>query len=161
MSNQPDPPTPSGEWKHKGPRVTVDAIVVRDGAAPGAREVLLVRRKWPPPGWALPGGFVDRGETLEQAVCRETLEETGLVVTKLRQFHAYSDPRRDPRHHTVGVVFEVETTGSPVAGDDAAECRFFSPDSLPPDVAFDHRQIVTEYFTHRHPGPLEPAPARS
>ena len=145
--------SPLDEWKHKGPRVTVDSIVIRDA------KVLLVRRKWPPPGWALPGGFVDRGETVEQAVCRETLEETGLVVTRLRQLHAYSDPRRDPRQHTVGIVFEVETTGEPVAGDDAAECRFFAFDALPPDVAFDHRQIVEEFQARRYPGGFEPAPA--
>jgi ADP-ribose pyrophosphatase YjhB (NUDIX family) len=144
--------TTTGEWKHKGPRVAVDAIVVRGGS------VLLVRRKWPPPGWALPGGFVDRGETLEQAVCRETLEETALVVVKLRQFHAYSDPKRDPRQHTVGVVFEVDTRGEPTAGDDAAECRFFPMDALPADVAFDHRQIVAEFRDRRWPGALVDAP---
>jgi len=144
------------EWKHKGPRVTVDAIVIRDRI-----QVLLVRRKWPPPGWALPGGFVDRGETVEQAVCRETLEETGLVVTRLRQLHAYSDPRRDPRQHTVGIVFEVETTGDPVAGDDAAECRWFPLDALPPDVAFDHRQILEDFQARRHPGGFELAPGAS
>jgi ADP-ribose pyrophosphatase YjhB (NUDIX family) len=143
-----------GEWKHKGPRVTVDAIVVRNGAS----EVLLVKRRWPPPGWALPGGFVDRGETLERAVCRETLEETSLVVTKLRQLHAYSDPKRDPRHPTVGIVFEVETTGEPRAGDDAAECRFFRFDALPAEIAFDHRQILEDFRTRRWPGDLEPAP---
>ena len=151
MSEAPAP-TP-GEWKHKGPRLTVDSIFVRDG------EVLLVRRKWPPPGWALPGGFVDRGETVEQAVCRETLEETGLVVTKLRQLHVYSDPRRDPRHHTVGVMFEVETTGTPVAGDDAADCAFFPLDALPPDIAFDHRQVLEDFRARRYPGGFEPAPS--
>ena len=101
-------------WKHKSPRPTVDSIVVRGG------KVLMVRRKWPPPGWALPVGFVDIGETLEEAVCRETLEETALRVTKLRQLHTYSDPRRDPRQHTVGTIFEVEADGEPIAGDDAA-----------------------------------------
>jgi ADP-ribose pyrophosphatase YjhB (NUDIX family) len=145
-------PKPAGEWKHKGPRVTVDAIVVR------AEKVLLVKRRWPPPGWALPGGFVDRGETLEQAVCRETMEETGLVVTKLRQFHAYSDPLRDPRHHTVGIVFEVESTGEPIAGDDAADCEFFAFDALPAEIAFDHRQILADFRSRRHPGAFEDAP---
>ncbi len=144
-------PTPTGEWKYKGPRVTVDAIVVREGC------VLLVRRRWPPPGWALPGGFVDLGETVEHAVARETLEETGLVVTRLRQLHAYSDPKRDPRHHTVGVIFEVETSGEPVAGDDAAECRLFPLDALPPDLAFDHRAIVEDFKRRRYPGGMEPA----
>ncbi len=142
----------SGEWKHKGPRVTVDAIVVRDGM------VLLVERRWPPPGFALPGGFVDRGETVEQAVCRETLEETGLVVTRLRQLHAYSDPRRDPRQHTVGIVFEVEASGEPVAGDDAAACRFYPFDALPQEIAFDHRLVLDDFKARRRPGGLEPAP---
>ena len=147
-----DTTSTQGEWKHKGPRVTVDAIVVRND------QVLLVKRKWPPPGWALPGGFVDRGETVERAVCRETLEETSLVVTTLRQIHAYSDPKRDPRHHTVGIIFEVETTGEPNAGDDAAECRFFRFDDLPAEIAFDHRQILEDYRTRRYPGGFEPAP---
>lgn len=141
-----------GEWKHKGPRLTVDAVVVREG------RLLMVRRRWPPPGWALPGGFVDRGETVEQAVGRETLEETGLRVTRLRQLHAYSDPRRDPRHHTVGIVFEVECEGEPVAGDDAAECRFFAFDELPAEIAFDHRAIVADFRARRYPGGFEDAP---
>ena len=85
------------------PRVTVDALVLRP-----QQGLLLVRRRFPPPGWALPGGFVDPGETLEEAVCRELNEETGLQVLRLRQFHAYSDPARDPRGPTVGMVFEVE-----------------------------------------------------
>ena len=142
----------TSEWQHRSPLPTVDAIVVRAG------RVLLVRRKYPPPGWALPGGFVDVGETLEQAVCRETLEETGLRVTKLRQLHTYSDPKRDPRQHTVGTIFEVEAEGEPIAGDDAAECRFFPLDALPPDLAFDHPQILADFRARRYPGGFEPAP---
>ena len=154
MADEPKPASakPAAEWKYHGPRLTVDAIVVRAG------KVLLVKRRWPPPGFALPGGFVDRGETVEQAVCRETREETGLVVTKLRQLHTYSDPKRDPRHQTAGVIFEVEARGEPVAGDDAADCAWFPLDALPADVAFDHRQILDDFHRRRYPGGFEPAP---
>src|SRR5512132_2798496 len=105
------------------PRLTVDVVVLRAGR-PG--EVLLVRRGSPPPGWALPGGFVDYGETVEQAAEREAREETGLGVRNLRQFHVYSDPGRDPRGHSVTVVFLGEADGEPVGMDDAAEARWFS-----------------------------------
>lgn len=149
----PQDTTKTQTWKHKSPRPTVDSIVVRGG------RVLLVRRKWPPPGFALPGGFVDVGETLEQAVCRETLEETGLRVTRLRQLHAYSDPKRDTRQHTIGTIFECEADGDPVAGDDAAAVQWFALDQLPPDIAFDHRQIIEDFKARRYPGGLEPAPA--
>ncbi|MBM4016000.1 MAG: NUDIX hydrolase [Planctomycetes bacterium] len=142
-------------WSYHGPKVTVDAIVVRDG------RILLIERLHPPPGFALPGGFVDRDETVEQAVCRETIEETGLTVTRLRQLHCYSDPRRDPRQHTAGVIFEVETTGEPIAGDDAGAVRWFPLDALPP-LAFDHGAIVEDFRVRRYPGgEFEPAPARS
>jgi 8-oxo-dGTP diphosphatase len=144
--------TKTATWKHKSPRPTVDSIVVRAG------KVLMVRRKWPPPGWALPGGFVDVGETLEEAVCRETLEETALRVTKLRQLHTYSDPRRDPRQHTVGTIFEVEADGEPVAGDDAAAVQWFALDELPPDIPFDHRQILEDFKVRKYPGGFEAAP---
>ncbi len=139
-------------WSYHGPKVTVDAIVVRDG------RILLVERRHPPLGFALPGGFVDRDETVEQAVCRETCEETGLTVTRLRQLHCYSDPRRDPRQHTAGVIFEVETTGDPVAGDDAGAVRWCPLDALPP-LAFDHGAIVADFRSRRYPGgAFEPAP---
>ncbi|MSR46896.1 MAG: NUDIX hydrolase [Planctomycetes bacterium] len=132
-------------WRYDGPKVTVDSLIVRDD------RLLLIERRFPPPGWALPGGFVDKDETVEQAVCRETLEETGLVVTRLRQLHCYSDPRRDPRQHTAGVVFEVETRGEPTAGDDAGACRWFRFDRLPP-LAFDHDAIVADFRARRYPG---------
>ena len=138
---------------YHGPKVTVDALIVRDG------RLLLIERKFPPPGFALPGGFVDANETVEQAVCRETLEETGLVVTRLRQLHCYSDPKRDPRQHTAGVIFEVETQGEPVAGDDAGAVRWFPLDALPP-LAFDHGAIVADFRARRYPGgAFEAAPA--
>jgi 8-oxo-dGTP diphosphatase len=119
--------------------LAVDAIVERPG-----RGVLLVERRWPPPGWALPGGFVEFGETVEQAVTRELLEETGLVAESVRQFHTYSDPARDPRGHTVSVIFVVSARGEPVGGDDAKAARFFPWDALPP-LAFDHAQILAGY----------------
>jgi len=112
--------------------------------------VLLIRRRNPPHGWALPGGFVDYGETLEQAVVRETLEETGLKVVRLGQFHAYSDPARDCRLHTVAAVFVVETRGESRAGDDARECRFFAWRNLPARIAFDHRKILEDYKRRRY-----------
>jgi 8-oxo-dGTP diphosphatase len=136
--------------KRPAPRPTVDAIVHRPG-----RGVLLVRRRNPPPGWALPGGFVDPGESCEDAVVRETLEETGLRVVRRRQFHVYSDPGRDPRVFTVGVVFVVEADGEPQAGDDAADARFFPLDALPDAVAFDHRRILEDFRENRYPGPWE------
>jgi ADP-ribose pyrophosphatase YjhB (NUDIX family) len=119
------------------PRVTVDALV-RNAAG----QVLLVRRTRTPAGWALPGGFVDAGESLEEAVARELAEETGLRALRVSQFHTYSDPHRDPRHATVSTVFLVEAEGSPAAGDDAADARFYDPDRLPHPMAFDHADIV-------------------
>ena len=123
------------------PLLTVDCIV-RD---PGGR-LLLVERRFPPPGWALPGGFVDSGESLETAVRREVLEETGLTLSNLCQMHAYSDPARDKRHHTVSVVFTAQATGTPQAGDDAGDARFFSLEDLPSRPAFDHGKILQDYL---------------
>ena len=123
----------------KSPLLTVDALLEREG------KVLLIRRKNPPPGWALPGGFVDRGETVGEAVARETTEETGLEVTSQRLLGVYSDPARDPRGPTLGVVFVVETRGEAKAADDAAELAFFPWDALPEEIAFDHRKILEDY----------------
>jgi 8-oxo-dGTP diphosphatase len=122
------------------PLVTVDCIVTDETG-----RVLLVRRRYPPPGWALPGGFVEMGETLETAVARELREETGLVLGAARQFHAYSDPARDARHPIVTVVFHGRAAGTPRAGDDAADARFFPLDALPEEMAFDHRAILREF----------------
>ena len=125
------------------PRLTVDAVVHN-----AAGEVLLIERLNPPPGWALPGGFVDAGETLEAAVARELAEETGLRAGRVEQFHSYSEPRRDPRHHTVSTVFLVEATGEPKAGDDAGRAAFFPYDRLPP-LAFDHAAILADVARRR------------
>lgn len=101
-------------------------------------------------GWAIPGGFVDYGETLEAAAVREALEETGLNVVLIRQFHAYSDPARDARQHTISTVFVADGTGEPRAGDDAAELGVFREEDLPGDIVFDHRQILNDYFSGRY-----------
>jgi len=123
----------------RGPAPTVDVVIL----LPGDRVVLILRRH-PPHGWALPGGFVDEGETLEGAAIREAREETGLAVTLREQFHAYSDPARDPRRHTVTTVFIGSAGGDPAGGDDAAEARAFAWDALPADIAFDHRAILAD-----------------
>jgi 8-oxo-dGTP diphosphatase len=111
---------------------------------------VLVRRKFPPQGWALPGGFVDWGETVEQAAVREALEETGLQVTLLRQFHVYSDPSRDPRGHNVSVVFIGTAQGNPQGQDDASEAQVFHRSALPSPFAFDHAAILSDYFEGRY-----------
>lgn len=131
---------------HPQPRLTVDVII----ELPAKKRLVLVRRKNPPPGWALPGGFVDVGETVEQAAVREALEETSLSVALMRQFHVYSDPARDPRAHTVSVVFIGVADGEPKGADDAAEARSFARSELPRDLAFDHRQILDDYFAGRY-----------
>jgi 8-oxo-dGTP diphosphatase len=122
-----------------GPSPTVDVVI----ALPGDR-VVLVRRKHPPPGWALPGGFVDAGETLEAAAVREAKEETGLDVTLVDLLYVYSDPRRDPRRHTISAVFLGRAGGEPEGGDDAAEARSFAWTALPAPVAFDHSEILSD-----------------
>jgi len=123
----------------KNPAPTVDAVVL----LPGDR-VVLIRRKNPPHGWAIPGGFVDEGERLDVAAAREASEETGLSVTLLEQFHSYSDPARDPRRHTISTVYLAAASGQPRAGDDAAEARAFAWDALPDPIVFDHREILAD-----------------
>lgn len=130
---------------YRNPAPTVDLIIELPSSA-----IVLVRRKNPPHGWALPGGFVDYGETLEAAAIREACEETGLVVTLVRQFHTYSDPARDPRSHTISTVFAATASGTPVGGDDAAEARAFLPSDLPETMAFDHRSIIQDYLEGRY-----------
>ncbi|MGB9668462.1 MAG: NUDIX domain-containing protein [Thermosulfidibacteraceae bacterium] len=129
---------------YRNPIPTVDIIIEYQGG------IVLVRRKNPPIGWALPGGFVEYNETLEEAAVREAKEETGLDVTLKRQFHAYSDPKRDPRFHTITVVFIAEGRGTLKAGDDAKEAKTFNYEDLPQDIVFDHRDIIEDYFKGRY-----------
>ena len=123
----------------RNPYLTVDIIIRVQGG------IVLIKRKNPPLGWALPGGFVDYGESLEAAAMREAREETGLRICLVRQMHTYSDPKRDPRHHTVSTVFIAEGAGVLRAGDDAAKARVFDPADLPKPLVFDHAQILSDY----------------
>ncbi len=131
---------------HKNPVPTVDIIIRINGG------IVLIRRRNPPLGWALPGGFVDYGEALEQAALREAKEETGLDVRLEGQFHTYSDPSRDQRRHTISTVFIASASGTPTGDDDAAEAKIFFPDSLPP-LVFDHSQILADFFRAYPPSP--------
>ena len=137
-----------GHTRARSPALTVDVIIEIGGGSPPG--IVLVRRKNPPPGWALPGGFVDSGETVEAAARREALEETGLEVILSRQFHVYSEPSRDPRGHTVSVVFVGHATGEPRGGDDASAAQVFPVDGLPADMAFDHRQVIEDYVKGKY-----------
>ena len=125
----------------RNPVPTVDIIIEMD-----PQHILLIKRKNPPWGWAIPGGFVDYGESLEDAAIREAKEETGLDVTIISQMHTYSKPDRDPRHHTISTVFTAKASGKPRAQDDALEIGLFDRDNLPPSLAFDHRLILEDYF---------------
>ena len=115
-------------------------------------RIVLVRRKHPPAGWAIPGGFVEVGETVESAAVREALEETGLPVTLTALLGVYSDPARDPRHHTVSTVYVGRAEGAPQGGDDAAEARLFCEGDLPSPLAFDHARILSDYFRFKKTG---------
>ncbi len=124
---------------YRNPVPTVDIIIeVGD-------RIVLIERKNPPFGWALPGGFVDYGESFETAAYREATEETGLAVKGLRQFHTYSDPGRDSRLHTASTVFIATADSRPRAGDDALRAELFNEKTLP-HLVFDHAKILADYF---------------
>ena len=125
------------------PEVAVDLVIELEDR-PG-RPVVLIRRGRPPPGHALPGGFVDVGETVEQAAVREAREETGLDVRLGEIIGVYSDPARDPRGHTVTIAYVASARGEPVAGDDAAAILVTDPSAAPP-LAFDHGRILGDYL---------------
>jgi 8-oxo-dGTP diphosphatase len=138
------------------PLLAADAIIeLRD--RPG-RPIVLIERRNPPPGWAIPGGFVDLGERIEQAAVREALEETGLRVTLKRLLGLYSDPARDPRGHTVTACYVAEAEGEPRALDDALNLAVFDIDRLPQSLAFDHALVLADYRAFRASG--SPAPLR-
>jgi ADP-ribose pyrophosphatase YjhB (NUDIX family) len=126
----------------RNPFPTADIIIEINGAG-----IVLIKRKNPPHGWAIPGGFVDYGESVEAAAIREAKEETSLDVELTRLLGVYSDPDRDPRFHTVSTVFVARASGTPIGQDDAAEARVFTRDNLPDDLAFDHRSILDDYFS--------------
>ncbi len=124
-----------------GPFLTVDAIIEVNGG------IVLIQRKNPPFGWALPGGFVDYGESLESAVIREAKEETGLEIFDLVQFRTYSEPDRDPRFHTVSCVFIAKAKGKPKPATDAKDSVIFSLEEIKDlEFAFDHRRILADYL---------------
>ncbi len=139
----PHRPKPSS----KNPLPTVDCII----EVPGER-VVLIRRKKPPLGWALPGGFVNEGERLDVAAVREAKEETGLDVELVEQFFTYSDPRRDPRKHIMSTVFIGRAQGEPQGADDAAEAKTFPVEALPTELCFDHGTILADYLTYKRTG---------
>jgi len=127
-----------------GPFTTVDAIIEIQGG------IVVIKRSNPPFGWALPGGFVDYGESLEGAVKREAKEETNLDLTGIKQFHTYSDPERDPRFHTIGTVFVAKGKGMPAAGDDAAGLRIIKLNEVKKiNFAFDHKKIIRDYIKYK------------
>ena len=129
--------------QYKNPVPTVDIIIIVEN------KIVLINRKNPPFGWAIPGGFVDYGESLESAAVREAKEETTLDATLLLQFHTYSEPGRDPRQHTISTVFIAEAKGEPVAADDAADIGLFGRHNLPDEIAFDHFSIIHDFFNDR------------
>jgi 8-oxo-dGTP diphosphatase len=141
--------------KFHTPLLTVDIIIeLVDGS------IVMIERKNPPHGWALPGGFVDYGESLESAAVREAKEETSLDVNLTEQFYTYSDPKRDPRHHTVSTVFVATAHGIPKGADDARVASPVREEKLPAPIVFDHAQILRDYFnfkkTGQRPKPKQP-----
>lgn len=135
---------------YRNPTPTVDIIIeLRDRPH---RPIVLIERLNPPLGWAIPGGFVDYGEAVETAARREAAEETGLQVELVEQFYVYSDPSRDPRQHTLSVVFLATAIGEAKAGDDAKQLKVFEPWQIPTDLCFDHDRILQDYLRFRNYG---------
>lgn len=136
------------------PQLTAD-IIIEMTDRPG-RPIVLIERRNPPPGWAIPGGFVDVGETVSQAAVREAKEETGLDVTLDALLGCYSDPKRDPRGHTASLVYIGHAAGEPAADDDAANLALFDPARVDVRLAFDHGLILRDYLAYRETGALPP-----
>lgn len=135
---------------YRNPTPTVDIII--ELVDRPHRPIILIERKNPPLGWAIPGGFVDYGESVETAAVREAQEEIGLQVELIEQFHVYSDPNRDPRKHTLSVVFIATATGEPQAADDAKNLGIFQAWDVPSNLCFDHDKILRDYWHYRHYG---------
>ncbi len=134
----------------KTPFLTVDGVIniQRDGKFVG---IVLIERKYPPIGLALPGGFVEYGESAESALLREMKEETGLDVIILGSLGIYSKPSRDPRQHTASAVFVCASSGEPVGSDDAKRAYVFPYDKIPLDkLVFDHAKIVRDFLKVRN-----------
>ncbi len=131
----------------RNPRITADIIIELED-----RGIVLIKRKNPPVGWALPGGFLDYGESLEDCAIREAKEETSLAIELKGQFHTYSTLDRDPRWHTVTTVFAATASGIPKAATDASEIEVFKRDEIPKDLVFDHNKILEDYFRAKDRG---------
>ena len=135
--------------KYRNPSPTVD-IIIETRDEQGDPGIILIKRGHPPPGWALPGGFVDYGESLEDAAVREAKEETNLDITLLYQMFTYSDPDRDPRKHTITTVYVASAQGKPEAHDDAAAVTVVNPKKIDLPLAFDHRKIIADYLAQKN-----------
>jgi 8-oxo-dGTP diphosphatase len=135
---------------YRNPTPTVDIIIELIDRP--HRPIVLIERLHEPLGWAIPGGFVDYGESVEGAAQREAQEETGLEIELIEQFQVYSDPSRDPRQHTISVVFLATAMGDPHAGDDAKTVSIFDPWQMPHTLCFDHDRILRDYWHYRYYG---------
>jgi len=135
---------------YRNPTPTVDIII--ELLDQPHRPIILIERKNPPYGWAIPGGFIDYGETVETAARREAMEEVNLVVDLVEQFYVYSDPNRDPRQHTLSIVFIATATGEPKALDDAKTVNIFPVWEIPSNLCFDHDKILKDYCYYRNYG---------
>ena len=135
---------------YRNPIPTVDIII--ELADRPHRPIILIERRNIPYGWAIPGGFVDYGESVETAAKREALEETSLNVELIEQFYVYSDPNRDARKHTISIVFLASATGEPQAADDAKNLQIFESWQIPHQLCFDHDRILRDYWRYRHYG---------
>jgi 8-oxo-dGTP diphosphatase len=135
---------------YRNPTPTVDIII--ELIDQPSRPIILIERHHQPFGWALPGGFVDYGESVEVAARREASEETRLHVELVEQMLVYSDPKRDPRQHTISIVFLATALGLPIAGDDAKNIGIFEQSAIPTNLCFDHSQILDDYWQYRNCG---------
>lgn len=135
------------------PLLTADVII--EMPLIDDKPIILIERKYEPYGWAIPGGFVEVGETIATAAQREALEETSLEVELDLLLGIYSDPKRDKRGHTVCAVFIGNAAGKPVAADDARDIALFDPYNIDVELAFDHRQIVEDYCAYRRDGTIK------